>query len=324
MTRNVTLREIADAAGVATSTASRALSRPDRVNVTTREKVLQVARELGYRSAMVQNGTVALVVPDVTNPFYFGVIRGTQAQLRAADFVHVLVDTEESATVENAALERLVGTADGVVLAASRMSDDEIAKWNERLPVATLNRQMTGVPAVIIDTPGGVRQALDHLASLGHRRIAYVAGPATSWSDATRRRTARQHGRELGVEIVVIGPYSPQRSAGMAAAEAVLHSGVTAVIAFNDLIAIGIIQRLQDRGVEVPGRISVVGCDDAYGADLVHPTLTTLRAPIGRAGRLATTLLLERIAHGPGVARVETLPTELVIRQSTAAAPASA
>ena len=350
----VTLRDVALSAGVSVSTASRALHRPERVNSETRERVQAVALDLGYRSRSVLSGRaerlapitragmVGLLVPDVTNPFYFGLIRGTQEELRRTSTVHILADTEEAADVENAWLERLHTTVDGIVLGASRLSDDEIAAWSRRVPVVTVNRAVTGVPTVTLDTPLGYAHALDHLASLGHQRVAYAGGPPTAWSDVRRLRMLRSRSRRLGVELVALGAYPPRASAGAAVADAAVHADVTAVLTFNDMVAIGVIARLRDRNVTVPGQMSVVGCDDAYGADLSHPPLTTITAPVEQAGAAAARLLLDLVEQrasgaggehrragasapsgpAPDALRVD-LPTHLTIRDSTGPVRAS-
>ncbi|MBO9556069.1 LacI family DNA-binding transcriptional regulator [Cellulomonas sp.] len=320
-----TLRDVAAASGVAISTASRALSRPGRINEETAVRVREAAAALGYTVGASgralssgKTGTVALVVPDVSNPFFFGIVRGTQAALRAAGYTHVLVDTEESVQAEERALRMLRTSADGAVLAAPRLGDEWLVAWSSALPLVTLNRPVNGA-GVVIDTPGGAVQALEHLASLGHERIAYAGGPRTSWSDGRRRNALRAAARRLRVEVVVLGPYAPQREAGAAAADAAWQSGATGVLAFNDLLAFGMLERFGARGVDVPGQMSVVGCDDVFGADLVRPALTTVSAPLERAGHRAADLLLatiDRRSPGPAGAYDE-LPTHLVVRDST-------
>lgn len=326
----VTIRDIAAVAGVAVSTVSRALSRPERVSPATREKITRIAAELKYvPSAQARalssgrTGAVALLVPDVTNPFYFDIIRGTQHQLKAAGYTRLLVDTEESAEVEAEALGALRRTCDGVVLAASRLSDPAIVEAASQLPVVTINRGIHGVPTVIIDTPDSMGQALEHLASLGHRQVAYAAGPVGSWSNARRLRAIEDHAERLGLRISRLGPFAPKTTSGAAAADAALHSGASAGIAFNDLIGIGMLQRFAARGVRVPEDFSLVGCDDIFGADFCNPPLTTMTAPVEQAGRVAITMLLSRIAQGPGGAGRElaVLPTHLTVRQSTGQAP---
>lgn len=328
--RAPTLRDVAERSGVAVSTASRALSMPGRVNAVTAERVLAAARDLGYSASAAgralssgRTQTVALVVPDIMNPFFFGIMRGTQSRLREGGYVHVLVDTEESVEAEERTLRSIRGTVDGVILAASRMADDDIARWAQDVPLVTINRTVPGSAGVTIDTPGGEVQALEHLVSLGHRRIAYAGGPRTSWSDGHRREALALAAERLGVELVGLGPYAPKREAGPAAADAALAAGVTGVLVFNDLLAFGVLDRLAARGVDVPERLSVVGCDDVFGADLVRPALTTVAVPTERAGHHAADLLLAALDRlHPRVAASVELPTHLVVRDSTGPAQA--
>lgn len=329
--RAVTLRDVAERSGVAISTASRALSRPGRVSPATTERVRAAARELGYTPTMSgralrlgRTGMVALLVPDVTNQFFMGIVRGTQARLRAGEYMHVLVDTEESVEAEERALRNLRTSVDGFVLASPRLDETRLSAWARRVPLVAVNRT-TPRPAVVVDTPSGAVQALEHLASLGHRRIAYAGGPRTSWSDAHRRAALRTATRKLRVEVVGLGPYPPQRTSGAAAADAVIASGVTAVIAFNDLIAFGILDRFRERGVDVPGDISVVGCDDVFGADLVRPTLTTVHSPNERAGFHAADLLLTRLDPMRDEEELQSvlLPTHLIPRESSGPVPSA-
>lgn len=331
--RPATINDVAERSGVAASTVSRALSNPGRVNQHTRLRIEQAAAELNYVPSSQaralssgKTGAVALLVPDITNPFYFGIIRGTQLQLKAAGYTQLLVDTEESEDVEASALESLRRTADGVILAAARLGDEALVQAARHTPLVTINRSIPGIPTVHIDTPGAIGQALNHLVSLGHTTVAYVSGPATSWSNARRWTAVNEDAKNLGIKVIRIGPFAPKTTSGAAAADATLHSGATACVVFNDLIAIGMLQRLRERGIRVPDDLSIVGCDDIFGADFCNPPLTTLTAPIEQAGRVATTMLLERIkAPLNGSFRtLATLPTHLTIRNSTGTAPTPA
>jgi LacI family transcriptional regulator len=326
-TRRVTIRDVARAAGVAPSTVSRALSLPDRVNRATQLRIQQKADELGYSVAAPtargfgsRTRAIAVLVSDITNPFYFDVIRGTQHELASAGRTQLLVDTEESAEAEASALRALPTTADGAVLTASRLSDASIARVAERLPVVAVNRRPPGVPSVLIDTPGGVEQAVQHLVSLGHSEILYIAGPESSWSNERRWRALVEATRQLQVTVRRTGPFAPVVDSGAAAADAAVNSGVTACIAFNDLIAIGMLARLRERGVRVPDDLSVVGCDDIFGADFCNPPLTTMTSPIERAGQVAVRLLLRQINDSSGrraYPESVVLPTHLTVREST-------
>lgn len=335
--RRVTIRDVADATGVAPSTVSRALSLPDRVNHATQQRIQQAARELGYvpnsqARALTSGRTraVAVLVSDITNPFYFDVIRGTQHQLAGAGWTQLLVDTEESADAEMAALSAIAGKADGAVLTASRLSDAQIARFAERTPLVVVNRRPAGVPSVLIDTPGGVEQAVQHLVSLGHRDVLYIAGPDSSWSNERRWRALVRVAKRLDVRVARVGPHAPFVDSGAAAADAAVHAGATACIAFNDLIAIGMLARLRERGVRVPEDMSIVGCDDIFGADFCNPPLTTMTSPIERAGRVAIRMLLGRLGAIPAdelpgehMSGAVALPTHLTVRESTGPAPAS-
>ncbi|HWU45538.1 MAG TPA: LacI family DNA-binding transcriptional regulator [Humibacter sp.] len=331
--RSATIHDVAARAGVAASTVSRALSNPGRVNFRTRERVEQAAAELNYipssqARALTSGRTVAvaLLVPDITNPFYFDIIRGTQMQLKAAGYTQLLVDTEESAEVEAEAIEKLRKSADGVILTASRLTDDELSRAAATFPLVAINRGVRDVPSVVIDTPSGIGQALDHLVSLGHRRVAYISGPAGSWSNARRWQALQRHASDLGLDVVKIGNFPPKMTSGAAAADAAVNQAVTACVAFNDLIAIGMLQRLAERGIQVPDQMSIVGCDDIFGAEFCNPPLTTLTAPIEQAGRVAITMLLGRLNPTGGTAprQLSTLPTHLTVRASTGPAPSRA
>ncbi|AJT42505.1 LacI family DNA-binding transcriptional regulator [Psychromicrobium lacuslunae] len=326
-----TIRDVAAAAGVATSTVSRALSNPDRVNARTRALVERVAAELNYVPSSQaralssgRTGAVAVLVPDATNPFYFDIIRGSQHQLKAAGYTQLLVDTEESSEVEAEALTKLRQSCDGVVLAASRLSDEQILELSRQKPIVTINRGVPEVPTVIIDTPQSVSQALEHLLSLGHQHVAYLAGPLGSWSNARRLIAFEEQASRLSMRITKLGPFAPKTTSGAAAADAALHSGATACVAFNDLIAIGMLQRFSSRGIRVPEDISVIGCDDIFGADFCNPPLTTITAPIEQAGRVAISMLLSRVRpfdYGSGERgssrTLGVLPTHLTVRDST-------
>ncbi|MGY3318671.1 LacI family DNA-binding transcriptional regulator [Arthrobacter sp. H-02-3] len=328
--RPATIHDIAALCGVAASTVSRALSTPERVNVRTRARIEEAAAMLNYTPnsqakalSSGRTGAVGVLVPDITNPFYFDLIRGTQLQLKAAGYTQLLVDTEESDEVEASAMEQLRKGADGIIVAASRLSDEVLLAAAAKIPVVAVNRDVPGVPAVIIDTPSATSQALDHLISLGHTRVAYVAGPVSSQSSERRWTALSEAAEARGVEAHRLGPFAPTTQSGAAAADAAVHSRVSACIAFNDLIAIGMLQRLRERGIRVPEDMSIVGCDDIFGADFCNPPLTTMASPIEQAGRVAVSMLLARLNPLAGGARRSrsVMPTHLTVRGSTGPAP---
>lgn len=325
-----TIYDVAREAGVATSTVSRALSRPDRVNAATRERILGVAERLGYQTNPLARAlpsghtqTLALFVADITNPHFFGIIRGAEQQARAAGRTLILGDTEESPELEAHNVRRLGPAVDGFVIAASRMSDKEIKELSAQHRLALVNRQVSGVPSVIVDHADGSRQIIEHLASLGHRSVVYLAGPRRSWLAAQRWRALGLGARRFGMSATRLGPFPPAVLGGAAAADAALGCGATAAVAHNDLIAIGMLRRFAERGVRVPEDISVVGYDDIFGADFCSPPLTTLGGPFEETGRVAVDLLLGgRGLAGSGGSRSDVvLPSHLVTRGSTGPAP---
>lgn len=335
--RMPTIHDVAERLGLAASTVSRAFSRPERVNAGTRERVLTAAAEMGYQPSPIaralpsgRTNTLALLVPDITNPFFFGIIRAAERHAAAAGYTLVLADTNESADTETASIDKLARTVDGFVLSSSRLPDGALRSAYDNAPLVLINRKVTDVPSVVIDSADGMRQVVEHLASLGHRRIVYVGGPRASWSDKRRWRALQNLARRLDLEVSKTGPFAPTVSAGTSAADAALLSDATAVVTFNDLQAIGIVRRFAARGIAVPEQISVVGCDDIFGADFCHPPLTTLSAPVEDAGRCAVDLLLTALKDAGAAQRSPVsnesvrpvvLPSHLVIRDSTTVAP---
>lgn len=327
--RRVTLTEIANACGIAPSTVSRAMSNPNRVSPEMYERIVRKARELGYETAAlpegrtrVTRGTIALLLPNLSNPFNFDLIRGSQLQAQAAGFMQLLVTSDESEQVEADWLTELAQSVDGIVVASPRSKDELLNQVGERVPLVVLNREVPWLSGVLIDTPSGMAQALDYLVSLGHRRIAYVRGPATSWSDQARYRALRSAASNHEVELKAVGAFHPTLSAGAAAADAVALAGVTAAIFFNDTLAIGALGRFEHRGIRVPEQMSVVGCDDIFGASFTSPPLTTVTASGEQAGRIITDMLLSNFTTRDRSHRLDRLPVHLTVRESTGPAPA--
>jgi LacI family transcriptional regulator len=329
MERPVTITDIARVTGVAPSTVSRALNKPGRVSPATRDRIQAAARELNYvpnpqarALSSGRTGMIAVSVSDVTNPFYFGLIRGAQQQLKAAGHAMLLIDSEDSGEHEAEMLHTMRQSLDGAILAASRLGEQALAALAERIPLVTVNRNVRGVLSVVIDTPAGIDQAVEHLISLGHRDIAYASGPENSWSNQARLHAMKAAADRHGLRFPRVGPFPRGRHSGSAAADALLNTGATGFIAFNDLLAIGILTRLHERGIRVPADVSVVGCDDVFGADFCNPPLTTLTAPIEQAGRVAVSMLLSKLHEPAAPARrsAVVLPTHLTVRESTGVA----
>jgi DNA-binding LacI/PurR family transcriptional regulator len=324
--RAVTLHDVAREAGVAVSTASRALTHPDRISAPTRAHVQEVARRLGYRPNRIARALpsgrtqmLAVLVPDITNPHHFGLIRGAEAQARAAGRTLVLGDTRGQPELESDHLDRLGSVVDGIVLASSRLPDADLLELAGHRPVVLYNREVDGLPSVVTDFADGARQVVEHLAALGHRTVAYLSGPRSAWSEGRRWAGLSTAADTAGATAVRLGPFAPTVEGGAAAADVGLASGASALVAFNDLLAIGVLRRLDRRGVAVPDTVSVTGFDDVFGADFCLPPLTTVATPTEEAGRSLVDVLLAPPAED---ARRIVLPAQLRVRDSTGPPPA--
>jgi LacI family transcriptional regulator, galactose operon repressor len=322
----VTIRDVARELGVHPSTVSRTFSAPRLVSAETRRRVLAVSARLGYRpnraaSALITGRThnIGLIVADIANPFFAPLIRSAEKQARVRDYHLFVGDTDEDPEVEAELVRALAKQVDGVLLCSPRLANADIGKLSEDTPLVLINRRIDGVPAVLMDVASGAREAIEYLAGLGHRDIALVAGPRTSWTSREIRRAAGRAAERHGARLTVIGPNPPTEHGGYERAAAVLDAGATAVLAYNDLMAIGLIEGLDELHVAVPEQLSVVGFDDIPLSRLTRPKLTTVANPVTAAGRAAVDLLLQ---HSDGNAGANlTLRTSLIVRGSAAAGP---
>jgi LacI family transcriptional regulator, galactose operon repressor len=322
------MRDVAREAGVSPSTVSRALSMPEVVNPATRQRVLRAAERLGFapnRAARGlitgRTGNLGLIVPDLANPFFPGVVKGIQAKARESDYAVFLADSDEDPSLESGLVRALAKQIDGLILCSPRASDEEIKDFAANTTLILVNRRIRNVPSVVFDNADGMRQAVSHLQALGHRRVGWVGGPRTSWSTRDRMRGLRAAAATAGMELVVAGHFPPQFEGGVAAADLIVASGVTAVITYNDVMAVGLIGRLRDRGVRVPEDMSVVGVDDIPMAGMFSPALTTVSLSKEPLGRAAVELLLALLEQPDGLRNVHReLPTQLLVRASTGVA----
>lgn len=323
----ITIRDVAHRAQVSVATVSRALSAPHQVNHVTRDRVLAVARELGYRPSPAarslitgKTGNIGIVVPDLDNPFFTGVLKSVQARARQTGYAVLVGDSDEDPAAEEELVRTMAKQVDGVLLCSSGIKDAQILALAGDTSLALLNRRIRGVPAVLMDSAGGMRQVVEHLAALGHRRCAYLNGPRGSWSNRERRRGLRAGAQATEVDVVELGPFPPRYEGGTQAADLAIAAEVTAIIAYNDVMALGVLARLRDRGVDVPGQLSVAGFDDLIYAAICAPPLTTVAMPLEAAGRAAVDMLLGQVADEPAAASQLELPTHLVVRATTSTA----
>lgn len=323
-----TIYDVARVAGVSSSTVSRAFARPGRVSHDTAQKIFAAAIELGYRSKPMNGagqpgGTrtsmIALVIADIRNPVYAEMVRGAEAAAAEAGYTMLLAHTQESDRRERQALERAMPTVDGIVLSSSRMSDSAIRMMAKQKPTIVMNRSVADVASVVTDNARGIRRAAEHLGEHGHNTITYLAGPEASWADGMRWRSLREAALELELNVRRTAPAQPTVRGGEDVAAEWLQHRTSAVIAYNDQMAIGFIRALQQQGFSVPEDVSVVGFDNSYGADLITPALTTVAAPLYALGTTAVNNLLAFAAGAKSQSgQPVVLPTRLVVRNSTA------
>ncbi|OMH31474.1 LacI family DNA-binding transcriptional regulator [Tersicoccus sp. Bi-70] len=336
----VTIADVARAAGVSKGAVSYALNNRPGVSEATRSRILAHARELGFKpnaqarslssSRAFAIGLVIARDPALlgSDPFFPGFIAGLETVLADEDVTLVLtVATRPGA--EERAYRRLAdgGRVDGFVLSDLRCADNRIALLRETgLPVVTLNRPDTDspFPAVLVDDTAGVRNAVEHLIGLGHRRIGHVAGPQDLIHGRSRFRAWRDTMTEHGLDADLVAFTDFGAGSGVAGTEELLArtDPPTALVYANDVMAIAGMSAIAAGGRSVPGDVSVVGYDDAPIAGHLNPGLTTVATSPVHWGELTARVLLRAIEHGPHLPDVTMAPPALVVRGSTAPPPA--
>lgn len=319
-----TISQVAEAAGVSRATVSRAFTRPDMLNAATVRRVMAIAKKIGYvpnhtarALSTGRHGNVALVVPDVANPFFPPLIRAAQVEAEKLDFCVFLGNSDENPEQEEKLVSRFATQVEGFILASSRLSEERIRFQAARRPLVLINRDIKGIPRVLMDSGVGVAEAVDHLAGLGHKRIAYISGPKSSWSNAQRRAAVQRRAKVHNLQVLTVPAQVASFQTGYAAAPALLDYGATAAVAFDDLMAQGTLAGLAARGVTIPADFSVVGCDDVLGA-MTYPPLSSVSNACPEAGRAAISLLMDMLKTRVVSDIRYVLGTSLVIRNTTA------
>jgi LacI family transcriptional regulator len=330
----VTIREIADLAGVSIATVSRVVNGREDVSAETRELVQRIVRERGYmanRSARGlsagKTGLIGATVPLVHAAYFSFLLSGAAEALYEQDMRLVLCPTMHEHEREVSLLERLMhGTTDGAVIILPEESSEELeALLNHGYrfvvidPLLPLNER---IPAVSAAHTAGADQAMKHLLSLGHTRIAAITGPRGMKATEDRRRGYYAALAAAGImpdpKLEIEGNFEISGGVDGAAALLGLPEPPTAIFAFNDNMAIGVMQTARARGVAVPEDLSVVGFDDLEEAEIVTPALTTIRQPLAEMGRIAVSLLMRLLENQRLEALHVELGTRLVVRDSTA------
>lgn len=327
------LKDVATAAGVHISTASRALDErtAPHVNAETVQRVRQAADKLGYqvngmaRALRRQRSMIiGMVIPDINSPVFPAVVRGAEDVLSGLGFSLLLANTDSDPAKARAQIVAMLASrADGLLLGGSLREDSVVDEFVAAgTPVVLVNRTIDrgGVPTVIADDYHGILAAVEHLYQLGHRKIGYIGGPcnlSTAWQ---RQAAFEQAASRLGLPAAgVIETAAFNEEAGLDAGQQLLdaHPEATAVVAANDLLAIGVIDAAARRGLSCPRDLSVVGFNDIQYVRRLQPPLTTIRIPHYEVGRRAAELLLAMVENPSRHPETVMLAGELVVRGST-------
>ncbi|HEX5077945.1 MAG TPA: LacI family DNA-binding transcriptional regulator [Geminicoccaceae bacterium] len=341
--RRTTLKDIAEAVGVHSSTVSRALAPKTRCLITPEiaERIVAVARERGYRPNAIaaslrtrRTMTVGVVVPDITNPVFPPILRGIEDTLAAQGYIAVIVNSDGDPQRESVLIDTLRARGvDGLILASAQREDPAISRAvEERIPIVTVNRRVEdpNVSSVTNDEASGIRQAVRHMVRFGHREIAHIAGPHSLSTGLMRHKAFLASMRANGLapdRRLVVSSTAFNESEGERCCRLLLRrsaaaaaDGFTAIVCANDRLAIGAIRALRSEGHACPRDISVSGYNDMDFVDRIDPPLTTVRIQKREAGARAAAILLDRLRNPCHRPERVILPVELVVRGSTAPA----
>jgi LacI family transcriptional regulator len=339
MRKRATLKDVAEAVGVHVSTVSRALDPKTRHLITPEvaDEIRRASELLDYRQNAAayslktnRTRTVGVVLPDITNPIFPPIIRGVEDALAERGYLAIIANSDGDIRREESITARLRSRGvDGLVLASVEREDRAMIRLAEEgLPIVTVNRKLNDptVSSVVHNELDGMRRILAHLADLGHRDVANIAGPQHLSTGEARFRAFEQHRDALGLTAalgLVAFAQTFNEAEGARCAEALLAGGrpFTAIVCSNDRLAIGAIAALRSCGLNCPEDVSVTGYNDMPMADRLSPALTTIRIEQYRAGYEAAELLLGAMETPVELRRPShvVLPVELIVRGSTRA-----
>ncbi|MGB6744059.1 MAG: LacI family DNA-binding transcriptional regulator [Terracidiphilus sp.] len=348
---HVTLLDIARSSGFSVSTVSIVLSEAplsQNVAVTTRARIRTIARQLGYHPDAYARSlrrrstqTIGILAFDLSDPFCIPIMRGIQDGLHAAGYLPLVMDAQTQRKLfDNYLHMSLERRVEGVIVIASWVFEEtnllgDIRKNNVPILIVGRNLASRGISSILVDNAAGGALAVQHLAELGHRRVAVIRGPQEMCDSEPRWAGIQMGAAQTGVQIderlvfELPGLSDPMSGfeGGVRIAKAMLATGVpfTAVLAFDDMTALGVVRGLNEAGVRVPGDCSVVGFDDVLPAEVATPAMTTIRQPLREMGLEAARRVLEQIRKTPSRQRASMLhqtSPELVVRMSTVPPPA--
>ena len=324
-----TLLDVARHAGVSPSTVSRILNGTAKVSDDKRLAVMAAIEKMNFAPNQMAQGlkkgrsmTIGIVVQDISSPFFDETLRGVDDGLKGTGFASVIVSGHWNAAEEKERIRLLLARkVDGIILLSGRLDDAAILQFANHRPIVSTGRALQTRSALgfKLDNEQGAYLAVRHLVDLGHRRIAFVTGPANN-NDADERltgytRALREADIAFDPALVTTGDF--HEAGGLMAINRLFETNqqFTAVFAANDLSAYGVRLCLYRKGIRVPEDISLVGFDDLPGSSYTTPPLTTIRQPLYDMGRIATHALLTLINGDPVMAAIP--PLELVVRETT-------
>ena len=327
----VTIYDIAKAAGVGKSTVANALTGKGTVSEATRQRILQLAREMGYRPSLVARNlsqhktmTIALILPTLVNPFYPEIVEAVENTMREHEYQTLICNTHFDFALGRQQMERLMSRwVDGYIIMGASMDSNDIAHYvKQGLPIVLCdwqeNESPPGIAQVSIDFYRAGQLAAEHLLELGHQRIAVIVDAPLQ---TLRLKGFQSITSAAGIALpdVMIERGNSTLESGYAAAKKLLGRPVlpTAIFATNDWMALGAIEAVLEKGLRVPHDISIVGLDDIVIAAHLHPPLTTVAIPKARLAREATELLLTQIKGDEDTLVSRLVEPYLVVRQST-------
>lgn len=332
------LSDVAHQAGVSPATVSRVLNHTATVSDEIRTRVLQAVSGLGYQAppyspAAVRQNSIALLIPDILNPYFTEIARGVQVEASQDGFMPLVLDTNEDAGRELDFLNSFVREpVSGIIVAGSRISNDEMISVRSHLniPMVVLNRilRLPNVACMVVDLENATYRATRHLIDLGHTRIAFLPGPAVSETSNLRRRGVEKALNSAGLEISrSLSPASfPDVDGGFQATSALLAlppaERPTGLVCYNDLMALGALHAIRLHHLRCPEDISVIGIDNIAMTTHSNPPLTTLAISKAQTGRMAMQILRRMIAGQPPPEDSYTLvECTLLLRESTGPCP---
>lgn len=317
----VSIKDIADAAGVTHPTVSRALNNSPLISESTRTRIQRIAREMGYTPDAVAQSLqtrrthiIGLVVASIGDPFFADLVKGVEEVARPAGFSVFLNSSRNDPEQEIQVIETFHRQrVDGILVASSRIGTEHVERLARiNVPVVLVNSQAEGehdfLHSIAVDDRIGARRAIEHLIDLGHRRIAYIGVTNRPKSNTRRLRGYRDALEEAGIapdpswiHIVDLDPALEDSDAlaGKQAARQLLDSDVTAVFCYNDMVAVGALLACREDGVAVPDDLSIIGFDDIELARYVHPALTSVAQPKRQMGSIAMQMVVDLLEKKP-------------------------